>query len=132
MGTIYKSKAFEVRLPIADQDVPFTGLSFNGQKIESFKQLDVQFTQGENIFDGKIIRAEAEVDPLTRMLSVVAQINNDVSNNIVVGQFVQAIIYGNEISDVTFYQDHRFGNESIWVIDEDLKLFNRAVEIINI
>lgn len=130
LGTIYKSKAFEVRLPIADQDVPFTGLSFNGQKIKSFKQLDVQFTQGENIFDGKIIRAEAEVDPLTRMLSVVAQINNDVTNNIVVGQFVQAIIYGNEISDVTILPRASVRNESIWVIDKDLKLFNRPVEIV--
>jgi RND family efflux transporter MFP subunit len=130
LGTIYKSKAFEVRLPIADQDVPFTGLSFNGQKIKSFKQLDVQFTQGENIFDGKIIRAEAEVDPLTRMLSVVAQINNDVTNNIVVGQFVQAIIYGNEINDVTILPRSSVRNESIWVIDKDLKLFNRPVEIV--
>jgi len=130
LGTIYKSKAFEVRLPIADQDVPFTGLSFNGQKIKSFNQLDVQFTQGENIFNGKIIRAEAEVDPLTRMLSVVAQINNDVTNNIVVGQFVQAIIYGNEISDVTILPRSSVRNESIWVIDKDLKLFNRPVEIV--
>lgn len=130
LGTIYKSKAFEVRLPIADQDVPFTGLSFNGQKIKSFKQLDVQFTQGENIFDGKIIRAEAEVDPLTRMLSVVAQISDDVTNNIVVGQFVQAIIYGNEISDVTILPRASVRNESIWVIDKDLKLFNRPVEIV--
>lgn len=130
LGMIYKSKYFEVRLPIADQDVPFTGLSFNGQKIESLKQLDVQFTLGENIFDGKIIRAEAEVDPTTRMLSAVAQINNEFAENIVVGQFVQAIVYGLEINNVTILPRASVRNESVWVVDKDLKLYNRPVEII--
>ena len=130
LGTIYKSKSFEIRLPIADQDVPFTGLSFNGQKIESYKQLDVRFTQGENFFNGKIIRAEAEVDPSTRMLSVVAEVDNDLTYNIVVGQFVQAIISGVEINDVTILPRSSVRNESVWVIDNNLKLYNRSVEII--
>jgi RND family efflux transporter MFP subunit len=130
LGTIYKSKSFEVRLPIADQDVPFTGLSFNGQKIDGYKQLDVKFYQGKNSFDGKIIRAEAEVDPLTRMLSVVAEIENDITNNIVVGQFVQALISGGIISNVTILPRSSVRNESVWVIDKNLKLYNRPVEII--
>ena len=125
---IYGSKSFEVRLPIADQDVPFTGLDFNGQQIQNDKQLDVEFSIGENKFDGKVIRAESEVDPTTRMLSVVAQIENNASRNIAVGQFVQALIFGTEIKNITILPRASVRNESVWVIDKDLVLFNRAVE----
>jgi RND family efflux transporter MFP subunit len=128
LGAIYGSKSFEVRLPIADQDVPFTGLDFNGQQIQNDKQLDVEFSIGENKFDGKVIRAESEVDPTTRMLSVVAQIENNASRNIAVGQFVQALIFGTEIKNITIIPRASVRNESVWVIDKDLVLFNRAVE----
>jgi len=128
LGAIYGSKSFEVRLPIADQDVPFTGLDFNGQQIQNDKQLDVEFSIGENKFDGRVIRAEAEVDRTTRMLSVVAQIENNASRNIAVGQFVQALIFGIEIKNITIIPRASVRNESVWVIDKDLVLFNRAVE----
>ena len=38
MGNIYATSAYEIRLPIADQDVQFTGLEFNGLKIDADKQ----------------------------------------------------------------------------------------------
>ena len=74
---------FEVQLPIADQDVKFTGLSFNGLEIQKDNQLDVTFNIGDDVFNGKIIRAEAEVDPKTRMLSVVANISENKNNNLI-------------------------------------------------
>mgnify|MGYP003310334200 FL=1 len=71
LGNIYATESFEVRLPIADQDVPFMGLNFNGRKIPEEKQLDVELSLGNSILKGKVVRAEAEVDPMTRMLSIV-------------------------------------------------------------
>ena len=59
-------------MPIADQDVSFTGLEFNGQEISIEKQLEVTFSLGGKNITGKVVRAEAEVDSKTRMLSVVA------------------------------------------------------------
>ena len=41
LGNIYATQYFEIRLPIADQDVAFTGLKFNGMQIASKNQLDV-------------------------------------------------------------------------------------------
>ena len=133
LGSIYATHYFEVQLPITDQDVKFTGLSFNGLEIPDNKQLDVAFTIGDNILNGKVIRAEAEVDPRTRMLSVVASIsekNNDNNNLILVGQYIQATIFGMEIDNIFILPRNNVRNESVWVVDSQMELMNRAVDII--
>ena len=130
LGNIYASESFEVRLPVADQDVPFTGLEFNGQQIKQSKQLDVQFFIGKSILSGRVIRAEAEVDPITRMLSVVAKIENnkEKSNTIAVGQFVQATISGIDIENVTVLPRTAVRDGSVWIVDQGLTLYKRSVE----
>ena len=130
LGNIYASESFEVRLPVADQDVPFTGLEFNGQQIKQLKQLDVQFFIGKSILSGRVIRAEAEVDPITRMLSVVAKIENnkEKSNTIAVGQFVQATISGIDIENVTVLPRTAVRDGSVWIVDQELTLYKRSVE----
>ena len=130
LGNIYASESFEVRLPVADQDVPFTGLEFNGQQIKQSKQLDVQFFIGKSILSGRVIRAEAEVDPITRMLSVVAKIENNKenSNTIAVGQFVQATISGIDIENVTVLPRTAVRDGSVWIVDQELTLYKRSVE----
>ena len=134
LGNIYATESFEVRLPIANQDVPFTGLDFNGRQIPEEKQLDVELSLGNSILKGKVVRAEAEVDPITRMLSIVARIDNTPSvsnsNPIAVGQFVQAIIYGIEIPDVVVLPRTAVRDEGVWVVDTSMILYNRSVEVL--
>ena len=134
LGNIYATESFEVRLPIADQDVPFMGLNFNGRKIPEEKQLDVELSLGNSILKGKVVRAEAEVDPMTRMLSIVARIDNTPSvsnsNPIAVGQFVQANIYGIEIRDVVVLPRAAVRDERVWVVDTSMILYNRPVEVL--
>ena len=134
LGNIYATESFEVRLPIADQDVPFMGLNFNGRKIPEEKQLDVELSLGNSILKGKVVRAEAEVDPMTRMLSIVARIDNTPSvsnsNPIAVGQFVQANIYGIEIRNVVVLPRAAVRDERVWVVDTSMILYNRPVEVL--
>ena len=134
LGNIYATESFEVRLPIADQDVPFTGLDFNGRQIPEDKQLDVKFSLGNSNLKGKVVRAEAEVDPMTRMLSIVARIDNTPSvsnsNPIAVGQFVQATIYGIEIPDVVVLPRTAVRDEGVWVVDTSMILYNRPVDVL--
>ena len=134
LGNIYATESFEVRLPIADQDVPFTGLDFNGRQILKDKQLDVELSLGNSILKGKVVRAEAEVDPMTRMRSIVARIDNTLSvsksNPIAVGQFVEAIIYGIEIPDVVVLPRTAVRDEVVWVVDTSMILYSRPVEVL--
>ena len=134
LGNIYATESFEVRLPIADQDVPFTGLDFNGRQIPDDKQLDVELSLGNSFLKGKVVRAEAEVDPMTRMLSIVARIDNtpsvSKSSPIAVGQFVEAIIYGIEIPDVVVLPRTTVRDGGVWVVDTSMILYNRPVEVL--
>ena len=139
MGIIYATDYFEVRLAIADQDVPFTGLNFDGKLIPEGDQLDVDITpssgSGDILWQGRITRAEAEIDPITRMLALVARINNinsvlSANTPLAVGQFVEATISGIELNDITVIPRTAVRDERVWVVDQDLRLRNRPVEII--
>ena len=134
IGNIYATGTYEVRLPIADQDVPFSGLEFNGQKIEKSKQLDVIIIQGDNKWSAKIIRTEADIDPITRMMAVVAKIDNSdikmFTMPLAVGQFVQANIFGIEISDIFILPRSSVRNESVWVVDRLMLMRNRSVKVL--
>ena len=134
IGDIYATDAYEVRLPIADQDVPYSGLEFNGQKIEESKRLDVIIIQGDNKWPAKIVRTEAEIDPVTRMMAVVAKVDNSdkkmFTTPLVVGQFVQAKISGIEISDISVLPRSSVRNESVWVVDNQMSMQNRSVDVL--
>ena len=134
IGNIYATDAYEVRLPIADQDVPYSGLEFNGQKIEESKRLDVMIIQGDNKWPAKIVRTEAEIDPVTRMMAVVAKVDNSdkkmFTTPLVVGQFVQAKISGIEILDISVLPRSSVRNESVWVVDNQMSMQNRSVDVL--
>ena len=134
IGNIYATDAYEVRLPIADQDVPYSGLEFNGQKIEENKRLDVIIIQGDNKWPAKIVRTEAEIDPVTRMMAVVAKVDNSdkkmFTTPLAVGQFVQAKISGIEILNISVLPRSSVRNESVWVVDNQMTMQNRSVDVL--
>ena len=133
LGSIYATEKFEIQLPIADQDVKFTGLDFNGLQIPYEKQLEVSINLNGDIVKGKIIRAEAEVDPKTRMLSVIASVgknNSEVGNQVLVGQYAQALITGTEINDVYVIPRNNIRNQSLWVVNSNMELINRPVSVL--
>ena len=133
LGSIYATEKFEIQLPIADQDVKFTGLDFNGLQIPYEKQLEVSINLNGDIVKGKIIRAEAEVDPKTRMLSVIASVgenNSEVGNQVLVGQYAQALITGTEINDVYVIPRNNIRNQSLWVVNSNMELMNRPVGVL--
>ncbi len=134
LGNIYAISAYEIRLPIADQDIPFSGLKFNGQKIEESKRLDVIIIQGDNKWPAIIVRTDAEIDPATRMMAVVAKVDNSdrkmFTTPLAVGQFVQAKISGIEISEISILPRSYVRNESVWVVDNQMLMQNRLVEVL--
>ena len=139
LSKIYGTDYFEVRLVVADQDVSFTGLDFNGKLLSKNKQLKVEFSQGSRSsnyrWKGNIVRTEAEVDPLTRMLAIVARIDNrkmkaTSQTPLAIGQYVSAAINGIEIENVSLIPRTLVRNESVWVVDDKKTLRKRNVEII--
>ena len=139
MAKIYGTDYFEVRLVIADQDVSFTGLDFNGKSLSKRNQLQVEFSQGSLASNyrwrGNIVRTEAEVDPLTRMLAIVARIDNrklkaTSQTPLAIGQYVSADIFGIEMKNVFVIPRTLVRNASVWVVDDQKVLRKRNVEIL--
>ena len=133
LGNIYSTEYLEIQLPIADQDVNFTSLDFNGLKIPKKKQLEVSINLNGHMVTGKVIRAEAEVDSKTRMLSVVASIDksgDETANLVLVGQYAQATISGIKINEVYVIPRNNIRNQSLWVVDSNLELKNRPVNVL--
>ena len=133
LGSIYSTESFEIQLPIADQDVNFTGLDFNGLQIPNEGQLEVSMSLSGKMINGKVIRAEAEVDPKTRMLSVVASVdmNKGAADNLVlVGQYAQATISGMRIEDVYVVPRNNIRNQSLWIVNSNKELMNRPVSVL--
>ena len=139
LSKIYGTDYFEVRLVVADQDVSFTVLVFNVKILSRCKQLKVEFSQGSMAsnyrWKGNIVRTEAEVDPLTRMLAIVARIDNrkmkaTSQTPLAIGQYVSAAITGIEIENISLIPRTLVRNESVWVIDDNKVLRKRNVEIL--
>ena len=133
LGNIYSTEYLEIQLPIADQDVNFTSLDFNGLKIPKKKQLEVSINLNGHMVTGKVIRAEAEVDPKTRMLSVVASVDksgDETANLVLVGQYAQATISGTKINEVYVIFRNNIRNQSLWVVNSNMELVNRPVNVL--
>ena len=134
IADIYNTASFEVRLPIADKDIPFLGIPLDGTMLESKDRPSVRlFTSygGENFqANGFILRSESEIDPKTRMISVIATIPmSDINISLKVGMFVNAEIEGLSFSGVTIVPRNSIKDDMIWVV-QDQKLRRKSVEVI--
>ena len=131
IANIYSTEFFEVNLPIADRDILFTGLNFDGKEVSSDNLLKVKLTANEKEWFGLIVRTTAELDIKSKMKSCVARIKNENSDLILAkGEYVEAQIYGSTISNSYKIPRNKVRNERVWVIDGKNFLRQRKVEII--
>jgi RND family efflux transporter MFP subunit len=136
IADIYNSASFEVRLPIADKDVPFLGIPLDGKTLNTSKRPSVRLfgSYGAKNFqaNGYIVRSESEIDPKTRMISVIATIPVSKSQaNLKVGMFVNAEIEGISFSEVTVVSRNAVKNDMVWVV-QDHKIRRKSVEVIRL
>ena len=97
IADIYNTLNYEVRLPVADKDIPFLGIPLDGTTLSESSRPSVLLTTsyGGDTFqaNGYIVRSESQIDPKTRMISVIATIPmNKMNKKLKVGMFVNAEI----------------------------------------
>ena len=134
VADIYATASFEVRLPIADKDIPFLGIPLDGTSINLASRPDVKLSTsygGDELeINGYIVRSESEIDLKTRMISVIATIPISKSNTrFKVGMFVNAEIKGSSFPGVTVVPRSAVKDDMIWVVI-DQKLRRKSVEVI--
>ena len=139
IAALYSIDYAEVRLPIRDVDLAFLPLSLANQPSDQpppKARLRAQFAGAEHFWLADIVRTEGELDPLTRMVNVVAQVPTPYqpaadSPPLTVGLFVEAEIFGNWVEDVFVVPRTALqAGGKVYVVAEDGRLSFRDVAVL--
>ncbi len=142
IASLYSTDYAEVRLPIHDEELAFLDLPLVGTNGEGQPSpraiLRARFAGGEHEWEGAIVRTEGELDPKTRMINVVAQVEapyTRIGNRppLAVGLFVEAEILGHEVEDIFVLPRSALqANDQVYIIDGDNRLEFRDVDVLRI
>jgi RND family efflux transporter MFP subunit len=145
LGVIYAIDYAEIRLPLPDDDLAFLDLplvyrgdlaSARGPEV----LLRARFAGKTYEWKGRIARTEGEIDPVSRMVHAVAQVENPYGRAgdpdrppLAAGLFVEAEIRGNLVEDVAVLPRAALhGTSQVLVVDEEDRLRFRDVDILRV
>ena len=143
MARIYAVDRAEVRLPIPDHELAFLELplTYRGESLEApgpEVRLRASFAGGEYVWSGRVVRTEGEIDPQTRMVHAVAQVDDPYGRGedpdrppLAVGLFVEAEIEGRLVRDAFVVPGAALRDTNqVLVIDDEDRLRFREVEVL--
>ena len=138
IASLYATDVAEVRLPIQDEELAYLQLPLSGQTDQHMPTviLRARFAGEEHTWKGRIVRTEGELDPKTRMLNIVAQVQSPYERSgsrppLAVGLFVEAEIIGKRVDNVFVLPRSALqANEQVYVMTDENRLSFREVEII--
>ena len=140
VATLYSIDFAEVRLPVRDEDLAFLPLSLarpgTGPAATPGVVLRARFAGREHIWEARIVRTEGELDPLTRMVNLVAQVPRPYDPRgdqppLTVGLFVEAQIEGRTMDDVLILPASALQRDGrVYVVGADGRLSFRDVDVL--
>jgi RND family efflux transporter MFP subunit len=141
VGRIYAVDYAEVRLPVPDHELAFVNLYGLGPDDPGPEvELVAEFAGAKRTWRGRIVRTEGEIDPKSRMVHVVARVedpygreSSDGRPPLAVGLFVEAHIFGVTARDaIVLPRSALRGENRVLVIDADNRLRYREVELLRV
>ena len=140
LGEVFSTDFAEVRLPLAASDLDFIELPAAGEAVALGQAPRVTLTSqaGDQTLEwqGRIVRSEETVDPVNRMVYVVARVNDPYRltkrEGVALrrGTFVKATITGRTQDNiVSLSRTALRGKVRVWVV-QDGKLAFRAVNVV--
>ena len=143
LARVYAVDYAEVRLPLPDEELAYLELPVGrdgaaGAGIEVI--LRARFAGRAHTWTGEIVRTEAEIDPRTRMVHLIARIptphagTGDVSRPpLAAGLFVEAEILGRRVDNAKRLPRAALdGSSAIWVVDDENRLRSRRVGVLRV
>jgi RND family efflux transporter MFP subunit len=141
IAKVYAVDYAEVRLPIADEELAYLDLPlFQRDGVETQEgpevRLHARFAGAERTWTGRVVRTEGEIDPRSRMVHVVARIQDPYGSDgararapLAVGLFVEAEILGNTVEGVAVLPRAALrGDDQVWIVDAESRLRFRTIE----
>ncbi|MCY3845113.1 MAG: efflux RND transporter periplasmic adaptor subunit, partial [Acidobacteria bacterium] len=142
VATIYAVDTAEVRLPLPDEELAFLDLplSYRGGTNQATPAVTLRATfAGEtHEWEGRIVRTESEIDPVSRMVHVVAEVDDPYAAGpnpnrppLAVGMYVEAEIEGRMARDVAVVPRAALrGAGQVVVVGPDDRISFRDVDIL--
>ncbi len=143
VARIYAVDAAEVRLPLPNEDLAYLDLPLNyrgesGRIRGPAVTLRAEFAGRIHEWQGRIVRTEGEIDPQTRMVHVVAEVQNPYGRGpdptrppLAAGMFVEAEIVGRTVEHVAIVPRAALrGPSQVLVVDVNSRLRFRDVEVL--
>jgi RND family efflux transporter MFP subunit len=141
LARLYATDFAEIRLPVSDDELAFLDLPLwyrdDGSKgEEATVELRANFAGAEHTWEGRVVRTEGEIDPKTRMVHVIARVEDPYRRSgdrppLAVGLFVEAQILGRETEGVLKVPRAAMrGADQLLVADADDRLRFRRVQVI--
>ncbi len=144
VATLYSVDRAEIRLPVPDRDLAFLdsvdGFSSNAEGLRRkdgpIVTLSAEFAGEMRQWRGHIVRSEGEIDPATRMVMLVAQVEDpyalseDVTAPLTVGLFVDAAIEGRVLDGVFTVPRIALRRDGVVMVVEGDRLAAREVHVL--
>ena len=142
IATLYSTDYAEVRLPVKDQDLAFLPFSLARSDPPSAARtkaiLRAEFAGGMHAWEADVVRTEGELDPLSRVVNVIAQVADPYEPEggappLTIGLFVEAEIMGRTVDDVVVVPGAALqaGNR-LYVVDTGNRLSFRDAEVVRL
>ncbi len=136
IARIFAGGAFEVRLPLTETEAAF--LSIDSQKATEVVLRRTKSINGESEWIANLIRIEATIDPISRLIYAVAEIKPENQNDknsmpsLRRGLFVEAKIQGRALkSAIKLPRSALRGSNSVFVVTPENTLIRRTVTVIH-
>ena len=139
VGAIYTSSEIEITLAVKDNDLQFLSIPMDGRKLDPSEQAFVEiksFYKGKNqSWKGKLERVDGVIDPVTRMINLIAVFKNDFIEtdkpNLPIGLFVEAKIDGITLENVFEIPINSISKDNeVYIVDKDNQLELRKLTIL--
>lgn len=129
IARIYATDTAEIRLPITEREATYL-------QTTAAERIDVRITKSNSmephVWHGKLSRMEATIDPASRLLYAVAEVQNPFKAPVLRrGQFVHAEIAGKVMEQV--YSIPRYAlrsSDTVYIATADHTLHTRRVDIV--
>ena len=144
VARIYAIDFAEVRLPVPDRELAYMKLpgfrDHDSLDRELPVRLSARFGGADHSWQGRVVRTEGEIDPKSRMVHVVARVDDPYGRDgpadrppLAVGLFVEAEILGDLVEDaIVLPRAALRTGDSVLVVDDEDRLRYRSVEVLRV
>ena len=139
VGALYTSSEIEVTLAVKDNDLQFLSIPMDGRKLDPSEQASVvieSFYKGKTqSWEGKLERVDGVIDPITRMINLIAVFKNDFIEtdkpNLPIGLFVEAKIDGITLKNIFEIPINSISKDNeVYIVDKDNQLELRKLTVL--